>query len=142
MEAAQEEMTSIEKTKRARAQMKLDRGTWGSILIILGVAAWLPYFYLLSRGSAPSIFPFLAVHLAGVLSGGWLRSGLQRSAKGSDHKLRWLSRILIYLGVLAWAPYFYLTRVAGVDTVIAPFLAAHLTGVLSGLGLRLYLQFR
>lgn len=142
MEAAQEEMPSIEKAKRARAQLKLDRGTWGSILITLGVAAWLPYFYLLGRGSEPSILPFLAVHLAGVLSGGWLRSGLQRSAKGSDHKLRWLSRILIYLGVLAWAPYFYLTRAAGVDTVITPFLAAHLTGVLSGLGLRLYLQFR
>jgi len=121
---------------------KIGRATWGTILIILGVSVWLPYFYLLSGGSEPSIFPFLAAHLVGVLSGGWLRSGIQHSAGGSDHRLRLASRILIYLGVLVWAPYFYLTRVAGVDAVMAPFLTAHLTGVLSGLGLRLYLQFR
>lgn len=121
---------------------KIDRGTWGTALIILGVSVWLPYFYLLGLGREPSIFPFLAAHLAGVLSGGWLRSGLQHGSKPSQQVLRWVSRILIYLGVLAWAPYFYLTRVIGVEAVITPFLAAHLTGVLSGLGLRLYLQFR
>jgi hypothetical protein len=106
------------------------------------VAAWLPYFYLLSRGDDPPFLPFLAAHLTGVIAGGWLRAGAHIGTKPADNKLRWLSRILVYLGVLAWAPYFYLTRVAGVETVITPFLAAHLTGVLSGFGLRLYLQFR
>jgi hypothetical protein len=47
-----------------------------------------------------------------------------------------LSKFMIYAGVLAWAPYFYLERVLGQDQNIAPFLAAHLTGVLGGSALR------
>lgn len=43
---------------------------------------------------------------------------------------------MIYLGVLAWAPYFYLQRFAGQEVEVAPFLAAHLTGVLGGAALR------
>lgn len=122
--------------------LNLDKNTWGTVLIYLGVAAWLPYFYMLSADREVSIYPFLVIHLLGVVSGAWLRSGAVREVKPADHKLRLASRILIYLGVLAWAPYFYLTRVAGVDAAITPFLVAHLTGVLSGIGLRLYLQFR
>lgn len=44
--------------------------------------------------------------------------------------------ILIWLGVLAWAPYFYLDKIVGQDVIITPFLAAHLTGVLGGAALR------
>lgn len=123
--------------------LSFDQNTWGTILIVLGVVAWAPFFYLLSRGQDVSIFPFLAAHLTGVLSGIWLRSrGVAAKDKNENRGLRLTSTVLIYLGVLAWAPYFYLTRVAGVDAVITPFLAAHLSGVLSGIGLRVYLQFR
>ncbi len=136
-------MTSLEKTKNTQTRFGLDRGIWGTTLIVLGVAAWLPFFYLLSIGREVSIFPFLAAHLVGVLSGSWLRSrGVSNQRNDEDRGLRLTSSVLIYLGVLAWAPYFYLTRVADLDMAITPFLATHLTGVLSGIGLRLYLQFR
>jgi hypothetical protein len=122
--------------------LNFDPSTWGSILIYLGVLAWAPYFYLLSLGQDVSILPYLAAHLTGIFSGAWLRSrGVPAKGKDENRGLRLTSKVLIYLGVLAWAPYFYLTRVAGVDAVITPFLAAHLTGVLSGIGLRVYLQF-
>ncbi|MEX1248623.1 MAG: hypothetical protein WEA61_09080 [Anaerolineales bacterium] len=139
-------MTSSRKGNSSLAARvrRIYKRTWGTVLIYIGVAAWLPYFYLLSSGRDVSILPFLAVHLIGVLSGAWLRSrsGGDRVEKGRDRWLRWASRALIYLGVLAWAPYFYLTRVAGVEAEIAPYLTAHLTGVLSGVGIRLYLEFR
>ncbi len=136
-------MNSSKKTKSTQAPFKLDQGSLGTILIILGVAAWLPFFYLISIGREVSIFPFLAAHLGGVLSGAWLRSrGVANERRDENRSLRLTSSVLIYLGVLAWAPYFYLTRVAGMDALITPFLAAHLTGVLGGLGLRMYLQFR
>jgi hypothetical protein len=123
--------------------LNFDPSIWGSILIYLGVLAWAPYFYLLSLGQDVSVFPFLAAHLTGVISGGWLRSrSVAKERKDENRGLRLTSSALIYLGVLVWAPYFYLTRVLGVDAVITPFLAAHLTGVLSGIGLRVYLQFK
>ncbi len=119
----------------------LDRRTLGTALIYIGVAAWLPYFYFLGIGRNVSIFPFLAVHLLGVIAGVRLRS---KSEPGTPANagLRLASRILITLGVLAWVPYFYLTQVQNIETAVAPFLLAHLTGVLSGVGIRLYLQFR
>lgn len=110
-----------------------------TILIALGVLAWGPYFYLLASGRDPSLFPYLGVHLAGVLSGAWLR---RRSGDATGRKRQGrivAARILILLGVLAWAPYFYLTRLAGIEQPIGPFLAAHLTGVLGGAALRLSL---
>ena len=54
----------------------------------------------------------------------------------SSPNRRTLGAILIWLGVLAWAPYFYLEKVLGQDVEIGPFLAAHLTGVLGGAALR------
>ncbi|MBW8011636.1 MAG: hypothetical protein FVQ83_10420 [Chloroflexi bacterium] len=44
-------------------------------------------------------------------------------------------RILIWLGVLAWAPYIYLLAI-GQKVSVLPFLALHLTGLLSGGRLR------
>ncbi len=128
---------------------EMDRSTAGwqrplsTALITLGVLAWLPYFYLLIRGKSPSLFPFLGVHLAGVLPGAWLRSRARatpdrETAKGGRRRLA--ARILIVLGVLVWVPYFYLTRVAGVDQDIEPFLAVHLTGVLGGAALRISVE--
>jgi uncharacterized membrane protein len=107
-------------------------------LILLGVLAWLPFFWQLAKGDQPSFFPYLLVHLAGVLSGAWLRSrDSQASGSRRIGKRRVLaSKIMIYLGVLAWAPYFYLTKVAAADVEMSGFLIAHLTGVLGGAALR------
>jgi uncharacterized membrane protein YjjB (DUF3815 family) len=123
------------------------RRTIGPIMIWLGVLVWLPFILLVTNKQDVSIFPFLAVHLSGVLGGWWLRQSADRmeglaaaqSTKGRRRKIA--SRILIYLGVLAWAPYLYLDKIASIDTQIGPFLAAHLTGVLSGVFLRLSVEF-
>jgi uncharacterized membrane protein YjjB (DUF3815 family) len=119
----------------------------GRILIWLGVLAWAPFIYLAGNGQQVSIFPFLGAHLAGVLGGVWLRASADRM-EGLDQQharhgkwRRLLSRVMIYLGVLAWAPYFYLEKIVGLDVQIGPFLAAHLTGVLGGVALRASLEF-
>ena len=114
--------------------------TWGRILIWLGILAWAPYVYLLAIGQKVSILPFLALHLAGLLSGGRLRSraaiktGNESTVQG--RKRRFASNVLIFLGVLAWAPYIFITRGLGQDIEIAPFLIMHLTGVVGGLAVR------
>lgn len=121
-------------------EVRLNHRAVGKTLIWLGVLAWLPFFYFLSLGREVSIFPFLGVHLTGVLGGSWLLSnadkkeGIVRTKHGS--KRRRVSRIMIYLGVLAWAPYLYLTRGLGQDVEIDPFLIVHLTGVLGGTAVR------
>lgn len=118
------------------------RRTWGMLLIWLGVSAWAPFLVLIANGQEVSIFPFLAAHLTGVLGGAWLRAsadrmeGLHRVRDRRGQRRKLASRVLIYLGVLAWAPYFYLERVIGQDVDIFPFLAVHLTGVLGGAALR------
>jgi hypothetical protein len=122
------------------------RRRWGGVLITFGVLAWLPFLALVAAGRAVSILPFLAAHLAGVLGGWWLRNsadrlqGLAPTQTVPGRRRRLISRILIILGVLAWAPYFYLRRVAGQDVAIGPFLAAHLTGVLGGVALRVSVE--
>jgi len=114
----------------------------GAILIGLGISAWAPFLVLIGLGRPVSIFPFLGVHLAGVLSGAWLRNnanqkeGLSQGQTAPGRKRRIASIVLIYLGVLAWAPYFYLDKFLNLDTPVAPFLVAHLTGVLGGAALR------
>jgi hypothetical protein len=111
-----------------------------TILIVLGISAWIPFFVLLALGRNGSIFPFLIAHLAGVLGGAWIRVQADKAEGVADNqhgrKRKIISSILIYLGVLAWAPYFYLKFVVGGPVEIAPFLTAHLTGVLSGILLR------
>jgi hypothetical protein len=123
------------------------RRTIGTIMIWLGVLVWLPFILLVTNKQSISIFPFLAAHLSSVLSGWWLQrsadqleSGVQlTSLKGRRRKIA--SRILIYLGVAAWVPYLYLSKIAGAQTAIGPFLLAHLTGVLSGVALRLSVEW-
>ncbi|MGA9531540.1 MAG: hypothetical protein WBR18_02385 [Anaerolineales bacterium] len=110
-------------------------------LIVLGVLAWVPYFYFLARGETPSILPYLAGHLTGVLSGAWLRTRNAAAGELSFGQRRKLAaRILIILGILAWAPYFYLSRIGGIEVEIGPFLGAHLTGVLGGSLLRISVE--
>jgi len=54
----------------------------GRVLILFGVAVWVPYAALLIMGQEPDIRIFLPVHLAGVLPGAvltryaWLRGKL------------------------------------------------------------------
>lgn len=114
---------------KPQQQLKL-----GYILIGLGVVAWIPYFVLLMTGSEVSFLPFLGLHLAGVLSGAWLRSRSRMGpAMDKPHRRRVRAgRILVYLGVLVWAPYFALQRVGAAEPSMAPFLTAHLIGVLGG----------
>jgi hypothetical protein len=123
-----------------REQRRRKQRAWGAVLIWLGVLAWVPFFILLAVGRDVSIFPFLALHLTGVISGTWLRSRTDAQAESAQQqpgrRRRIVSRIMIYLGVLAWAPYFYLDRVVGQEVEMGPFLAVHLTGVLGGAALR------
>ena len=124
-----------------------NRRTVGTILIWLGVLVWAPFLQLVTAGQEVSIFPFLAAHLTGVLGGWWLRSsadrleGIDQAKSIRGRRRRIASRILIYLGVLAWAPYLYVDRVLNQDINIAPFLGAHLTGVLSGVALRVSVEW-
>lgn len=119
------------------------RRTVGTVLIWLGVLAWAPFLVAVAAKQSISIVPFLIAHLSGVLGGWWLRrsadqaEGIDRAGEAYGQRRKLASRILIYLGVLAWAPYIYLDRIVGQDLEIGPFLAVHLTGVLSGVVLRL-----
>jgi hypothetical protein len=52
----------------------------GRVLILLGVAVWVPYAVMLFTGHEPDVKLFLPIHLAGVIPGAvltryvWLRS--------------------------------------------------------------------
>ncbi len=119
----------------------------GTILIWLGVLVWAPFLIAVTTQPAVSIFPFLAAHLIGVLGGWWLRrsadriQGLEPPSSVQGRRRKIASRILIYIGVLAWTPYLYLEQVLGQDVEIGPFLATHLAGVLSGVALRLSVEW-
>jgi peptidoglycan/LPS O-acetylase OafA/YrhL len=125
----------------------MNRKKIGNLLTLLGVLAWVPFLYLIAIGQEPSIFPFLIVHLTGVLIG----SQLRRSASPSRGKLsrrQLIGRIMIILGVIAWAPYLYQKELLSQPIEITPYLTVHLTGVLGGIALMLsvpltrYLQGR
>ncbi|MEX2030492.1 MAG: hypothetical protein WD906_05935 [Anaerolineales bacterium] len=48
----------------------------GRALVALGVLAWFPYFGLKWFTEVdPPMAPFLALHLIGVIGGGWLTGG-------------------------------------------------------------------
>ena len=85
-----------------------DRRRLGTVLLWLGVLAWLPFIYFLATGQNPSIYPFLVVHLTGVVGGTRLRA-LDREANATQkrHKRQVVGRIFIFVGVLAWMPYLY-----------------------------------
>ena len=55
-----------------------DSQKMGKVLLIMGVLAWVPFLTLVAMGEEPSIYPFLVVHLTGVIGGTRLR------ARGSD----------------------------------------------------------
>ncbi len=70
----------------------MKRSTLGRVLILLGLAAWLPYFYLKLTDADPDILPFLIWHLLGVIPGAllapsetlWARIGRLLKRNGKD----------------------------------------------------------
>ncbi len=108
-------------------------------MVVMGVLAWLPFLYLVAIGQEPSIYPFLALHLSGVLGGSRLRAYARPLKTEKRPRRQIIGRTLIILGVLAWAPYLYQKEVLGLEIEMAPFLAAHLIGVLGGIALLLSL---
>ncbi len=103
-------------------------------MIVIGVLAWVPFAFLSITGAKPPILPFLLVHLTGVVGGSQLRR-LDQPEQTERKRRQRLGHILIFLGVLAWVPYFYQKQVLDAAITVGPYLAVHLTGVLSGIAL-------
>ncbi len=113
--------------------MHFDLKKLGNVLLVLGVLAWVPFLFLIAVGQEPPIYPFLAVHLIGVIGGSRLRARYNPTKAEKKPKRIVIGRIMILLGVLVWAPYLYQSDVLGRAIEIRPFLALHLTGVLGGI---------
>ena len=122
-------------TEEKITAMVLARYRLGSVMIWLGVLTWLPFIVLRVAGEKPSLFWFLPIHLLGVVGGARLRAyarkemGARAPKKG---RLRGLGHGLIYIGILVWAPYFYLKIITQAKVDVMNFLPYHLTGVLGG----------
>ena len=110
----------------------------GSVFIWLGVLTWIPFIILRIAAEKPSIFWYLPFHLLGVIGGSRLRiyarkeMGAPPPQKG---QLRVIGHGLIYIGILVWAPYFYLKLTTQASVDVMNFLPYHLTGVLGGITL-------
>jgi hypothetical protein len=126
-------MTTEQKTKYSR------------ILIILGVLAWLPYIIARLLKVDLSAIPFLILHLIGVLGGVLLRRNTEAGTNGEASRqiifLKKFSTVILILGVSVWGVYFGLQWITGVSREVTPFLIAHLSGVLTGAAIKLYIFF-
>jgi hypothetical protein len=116
----------------------------GTILIWLGVFTWAPFIFLKAIGEKPSFLLFLPFHLLGVIGGARLRSiaskelGLMPNKKNN---LTIAGHLMIFLGVLVWAPYLYLKLVMGQSVEVMDYLPYHLAGVLGGVCLHILNYF-
>lgn len=113
----------------------LTRYSLGTALIWLGVLTWAPFILLRIAGEKPSLFLFLPFHLLGVIGGARLRTSARREMDmppAKKNRLRVVGHALIYLGILVWAPYFYLRIFTNTPTEVMDFLPYHLAGVLGG----------
>ena len=110
----------------------------GTIFIWLGIFTWLPFIFLKVIGEKPPFLLFLPFHLLGVIGGARLRS-IARKELGAPpsrkNGLRMAGHILIFLGILVWAPYLYQKLIAGQEVEVMNFLPYHLIGVLGGVSL-------
>ncbi|HSO13772.1 MAG TPA: hypothetical protein VLT51_15460 [Anaerolineales bacterium] len=125
-------MTAGGKATRAA----LARYRWGTVLIWCGVLTWVPFILLRIAGEKPSLFWYLPFHLAGVIGGSRLRSFARREMMLQPAKRnlwRILGHGLIWAGIGAWVPYFYLKMVAGPSVNVMNYLPYHLTGILGGI---------
>lgn len=114
----------------------MGRYRMGSVLIWLGVLTWLPFIILRIAGERPSLFMFLPVHLIGVIGGSRLRSLARKemaTPARAKKKLQMYGHGLIYLGILVWAPYFYLKFFTQTAIDVMNFLPYHLTGIFGGI---------
>ena len=113
----------------------LTRYRLGTVLIWLGVLTWAPFILLRIAGERPSLFLYLPFHLVGVMGGARLRASARREMDmppPKRNRLRAAGHGLIYLGILVWAPYFYLKMFTGMPTEVMDFLPYHLVGVFGG----------
>ena len=122
------------------ANQKIDSAAWlryrlGTILIWVGVLTWLPFIVLRIAGETPSLFWYLPFHLLGVIGGARLRAYARKELGITPAKksiLQLLGHGMIILGILVWAPYFYL-KIIQQPVEVMNFLPYHLTGMLSGI---------
>jgi hypothetical protein len=108
---------------------------WGTLLIWLGVLIWVPFIVLKMTGENPSFLWYLPFHLIGVVGGSRLRAFARKEMGLPPPKRNPLQiggSILIALGILTWAPYFYLKAFTQTSVDVMNFLPFHLIGVLGG----------
>jgi hypothetical protein len=113
----------------------LRRYRLGTALIWLAVLTWAPFIVLRIAGEKPSLFLYLPFHLVGVMGGARLRASAHKEMDMPPPKksrLRVAGHGLIFLGILVWAPYFYLKMLTSMPAEVMDFLPYHLTGVLGG----------
>ena len=124
--------------KEKTASIAPSRYRLGTALIWLGVLTWAPFMLLRMAGEKPSLLWFLPFHLAGVIGGARLRSAARREMGVDPPKKNLLARaghVVTLLGILVWAPYFYLKLIAQQPVEVSQFLPYHLTGILGGAAL-------
>ena len=110
----------------------------GTILVWIGVFTWAPFIFLRAVGEKPPFLLFLPFHLIGVVGGSRLRSLARKELGISPPRKSALlvaGHVLIFLGILVWAPYLYLKLVIGQSVEVMNYLPYHLTGVLGGVSL-------
>lgn len=110
----------------------------GNLMITLGVLTWLPFIVLRIAGETPSLFLYLPFHLLGVIGGSRLRAHARKEMGTPPDKKSLLQNIghgLIFLGILAWTPYFYIKFATTQPVDVMNYLPFHLTGVLGGVTL-------
>ena len=120
------------------------RYRFGTILIWLGVLVWIPFIFLKTIGEQPSFLLFLPLHLFGVIGGARLRSIARKELGLIPNKANTLTtagHLMIFLGILVWAPYLYLKLVMGQSVGVMNYLPYHLSGVLGGVSLHILNSF-
>lgn len=113
----------------------------GKIIIGIGTFTWIMYIVMVKNGKDISIWPFLIIYLVGRIVGRKLIGSPVDDGLVIGKRRRKLSKVLIYLGILAWLPYIYLDNVIGAEVNIMPFLTVHLVGIISGILVRLSMYY-
>lgn len=125
-------------TEEKITDIVLARYRLGTMMVWLGVLTWLPFIVLRAVGEKPSLFWFLPIHLIGVVGGARLRSRARKEMSELAPKKNLLHVIghgLIYIGILVWAPYFYLNLFTSHSAQVMDFLPYHLTGIFGGISM-------
>lgn len=123
----------------------LEQKAKASILLIwMGVLAWVPYVALRLLGRDISVLPFLIVHILCITGGILLRRQASAGAPPPTRqvqRLKTISTVLLVLGVSVWGVYFGVQWLGVEVASVTPFLMAHLSGVLSGAAIKLFIFF-